>query len=396
MTRRAAAIVLAGFCAFINLYTPQAILPLIADSFGVDVLRTGLTVTASLVAVALVAPFAGAISDRVGRKRLIVGACVLLSVPTLLVAGAQSLEAMLVWRFLQGLTLPFIFTVTVAYLGEETEGAQSIRLAGIYSMGTILGGFGGRFIAGVVAEWAGWRAGFAVIGVFTLLAGLAVAVLLPAERRFQPQRGGIQAQLATWRDHFENPRLMATCVIGCFMLFSNVAIYTFVNIHLTAPPFSLSPALMGGVFAVYLVGVATTAAGTRLAVRFGRRATLVLAMAVAASGLLLTLVPVLACVVAGLALVSGGLLVVQSLSLGFIGVAVGHGRSAAVGMYVTTYYIGGALGGVVPALAWSLAGWAGVAWLVLPVLAGMAMLGWRFWPGMPSGTAASGGTATRG
>ena len=81
-------------------------------------------------------------------------------------------------------------------------------------------------------------------------------------------------------------------------------------------------------------------------------------------------------------MLSGGLLVVQTLSLGLIGATVSHGRSAAVGMYVTTYYVGGALGGVVPALAWGVAGWGGVVWLVLPVFGVMAGLGWRYWPGL--------------
>lgn len=381
MNRRSAAVALAGFTSFINLYTPQAVLPQIADSFGVDDAHTGQTVTAALVAVALVAPFAGAISDRVGRKVLIAGACLLLSVPTLLVATAQSLEALLVWRFLQGLLLPFIFTVTVAYLGEEVQGAEGLRLAGLYSIGCILGGFGGRFVAGIAAELAGWRAGFASISVFTLAAGLAVLVLLPRELRFRPQRGGVRAQLALWRDHLGNAPLMGTCAIGFLMLGSNVAVYTFVNLYLSAEPFLLGPAATGFVFAVYLVGAATTALATRLAIRFGRRTTLLLAAGLAACGLGLTLMPALAAVVAGLALVSGGLLAVQTLSLGFIGVAVTQGRSAAVGLYVTVYYVGGALGGVVPAPVWQAAGWPGVVVLVLPALACLAALGWRFWPG---------------
>jgi predicted MFS family arabinose efflux permease len=376
---RAAAVTLAGFTTFLNLYTPQPILPLIAEGLGVAEAATAATVTASLVAVALLAPFAGAISDRIGRKRLIAGACMVLAVPTLLAATAQSLEALLLWRFLQGLAMPFIFTVAVAYIGEETEGAEAIRLAGIYGVGTILGGFGGRAVAGLAAELAGWRAGFAVIGVFTLAAGLAVAVLLPAEQRFRAQLGGLRAHLATWRDHLGNARLMATCVIGFLMLFGNVAVYTFVTLHLAAPPFGLSPAAMAGVFAVYLVGAATTAGATALTVRFGRPVTVVLVAALAATGLVLTLVPSLVAIVAGLAMVSGGLLVVQNLSLGFLGVAVSQGRSAAVGMYVTTYYVGGALGGLVPAVAWQAAGWRGVVAVVLPAIVALGALGWRFW-----------------
>ena len=206
--------------------------------------------------------------------------------------------------------------------------------------------------------------------------------MLPAERRFRVQRGGMRGQLATWRGHLGNARLMATCGIGFLMLFSNVAIYTFVNLYLAAPPFALSPAAMGGVFAVYLVGAATTATAGRLVIRVGRRRTLMLVVGLAAAGLVLTLQPTLAAVVAGLAMVSGGLLVVQNMSIGFIAATVPQGRSAAVGMYVTTYYVGGALGGVVPALAWGVAGWAGVVWLVLPVFGAMALLGWRCWPAL--------------
>ncbi len=376
---RTAAVALAGLAAFLNLYTPQAILPLLAEAFALDAAATGRVVTASLVAVAMMAPLAGAASDRLGRKRLIAGACIALAVPTLLVATAQSLEAMLAWRFLQGLLLPFIFAVTVAYIGEEAEGAEGIRLAGVFGMGSIVGGFGGRLVAGVAAELAGWRAGFVAIAVFTLAAGLAIAVLLPAETRFRPQAGGLRGMLATWRGHLRNRRLLATCGIGFGMLFTNVAAYTFVNLHLAAPPFGLSPAQLGAVFAVYLVGVGTTAAASALAVRFGRRATLVLAVSLAASGLLLTLVASLAAVIAGLALMSGGLLVVQTLALGFIAATVPQGRSAAVGLYVTLYYIGGALGGVAPALVWAAAGWQGVVVLVLPVLAAMAALAHLFW-----------------
>jgi hypothetical protein len=80
-------------------------------------------------------------------------------------------------------------------------------------------------------------------------------------------------------------------------------------------------------------------------------------------------------------MLSGGLLMVQTLSLGFIGVAVTQGRSAAVGLYVTVYYVGGSLGGVLPAPVWQAAGWPGVVALVLPALALLAALGWRFWPG---------------
>ena len=61
---------------------------------------------------------------------------------------------------MQGLLLPFIFTVTVAYIGDEAEGSAGIRLVGDYALGTIFGGFAGQFLTGYAAAFAGWRFSF--------------------------------------------------------------------------------------------------------------------------------------------------------------------------------------------------------------------------------------------
>ena len=374
---RPAAVAVAGMANFLNLYTPQAVLPALAASFDMQAAGAGLAVTAPLIAVALVAPFAGAISDRIGRRVLIVGALFLLVVPTLLIATSPTMHILLLWRFLQGVLLPFIFAVCVAYIGDEIPGPAGIRAASLYSAGTIFGGFGGRFVAGLVAEWAGWRMGFVAVAGLTLAAAVFVAITLKPERTFRPVTGGLGGTLRAYGAHLRNRRLLATCAIGFGMLFSNVAVYSFVNFYLAAPPFSLSPAQLGGVFVVYLLGVFTTAMAARVAIRIGRIQTLALALGLAGCGMMLTLLPRTAWVIAGLAGLSGGLLVVQALCIGVIPVLVSGARSSAVGLYVTTYYVGGALGGFLPAFVWQSHGWPGVVALVCTVF--VAMLGLAVW-----------------
>lgn len=373
LDRVSLAVATAGICTFLNLYTPQAILPSIAAEFGVTPMQTGLTVTTSLLAVALVAPFAGAVSDRLGRKRLIVGACGAVMIPTILIAFSHGIQAMLVWRFVQGLILPFIFTVTVAYIGEELDGPGAIRAAGTYSSGAILGGFSGRFVAGLAADLAGWRVGFLAAAALTAIGGTLVALLLPRERKFRPARGGAMETLRGWREHATNRRLLGTCVVGFAMLFTVVGTFTFVNFRLAAPPFALSPGALGLVFTVYLVGVVTTPIATRMAVQFGRAPTAVAAAALSICGELVTLSSDLPLVIVGLTMASSGLFVAQALGHGFIAVAVPRNRSTAVGMYVCIYYIGGALGGVVPAGLWHALGWPGCVALFASVIAVLAV-----------------------
>ncbi|CAH2604277.1 MFS transporter [Rhodovastum atsumiense] len=379
LDRRSIGVAVAGATNFLNLYTPQAILPDIARDFGVSVGQTGWTITAPLLAVACVAPFAGTISDRLGRKTLIVTAAFAVIVPTLLVAAAPGLQAMVAWRFLQGLLLPFIFTVCIAYIGDECQGAAGVRAAGAYSVGTIFGGYAGRMICGLGTEFGGWRVGFLAVALVSLLGAAFVALVLPRERRFVPLEGGLRSALATYLSHLRTVRLLATCLIGMGMLFTNVGAYTYVNFYLAAPPFNLSPGVLGLVFTVYLVGMVTTSLSTRLTIRIGRRATLLLAVALDALGLVLTLVPHVGAVIAGLALMSGGLFVVQALSLGFIAATIRKAKSTAVGLYVTCYYVGGALGGVIPGGAWHHVGWPGVIAVLLAMAAAIATTGLLFW-----------------
>lgn len=379
MNRLNIAVFSAGFCTFINLYPTQALLPTLAKAFGTSLAHTGLTVTASLVAVALVAPFVGGISDAMGRYRLICGAAFLLAVPTLLAAIAPSLTILIACRFGQGLLLPFIFAVTVAYIAEECPGPDAIRATGIYSIGTIIGGFGGRFIAGWTAELIGWRASFVVLAALTLSAATIIAVCLPRERRFRPVQG-LRGSLRGFNDQLRNNQVMATCGIGFAVLFSTVAAFTYANFLLAAPPYNLGPAQLGTVFVVYLLAAIATPIAGRLALRIGRKNTVVIGGAITAAGLLLTLGSGLPIIILGLAFVAAGIFIEQVMSIGYVALAARQSRSTAVGLYVTCYYIGGSLGGVLPAGIWSHLGWPGCVALTLLVQAVALAIAWRVWP----------------
>ncbi len=375
---RGIGVVAAGFATFVNLYATQAVLPLLAREFAVPLPRTGLTVTAPLFAVALIAPFVGSISDRLGRKRLITVAAWLLAIPTALLALTPDFTTMVLLRFLQGLALPFIFAVTVAYIGDEAREAEGIRLAGTYSVGTIVGGFAGRFILGHVAALAGWRAGFVVIAVLTALAAAVVGLILPREQNFVAQRG-LGAALESLRAHLANRQLIATYAAGFAVLFSIVAAFTYANFLLAAPPYLFGPAALGNLFAVYLLAIISTPVATRLAVRIGRRGTFALAAVIGMSGMALTLVHGIGAIVAGLGLAIGGMFIEQVLAISYVGAAALRARSTAVGLYVTFYYVGGSLGGVAPAGLWHLAGWPGCVALVLIVQAMTLALVTAFW-----------------
>ena len=122
---RRIAVGFAAVGAFLHLYAPQAVLPMMAQEYGVGAADASLVITAGTFAVAATAPFTGAMSDVLGRKRVIVVAMALLIIPATMTALGSSFHQLVFWRFMHGLLLPPIFTVTIAYIGDEFPPAVS-------------------------------------------------------------------------------------------------------------------------------------------------------------------------------------------------------------------------------------------------------------------------------
>jgi len=379
------AVMLAGIAAFLNLYATQPLLPMLAHIFAASKAAVGMTVSAATIGVALSAPFCGLIAERVGRKRVIVTSTLLLTIPTLMAATAASLPVLIFWRFLQGLVMPGIFGVAIAYIAEEWPASNVASAMSLYVSATVLGGFLGRLIAGfaathtVVASIApSWRLGFLIIGACDLVFGVVIARWLPRDRKppITPARadGGVLR-------HLRNPRLMATYLVGFNVLFSLVAIFTYITFHLAAPPYLLTPAQLSSLFVVYLVGlIVTPLAGIGIG-RAGSRTMLIAAVLASMLGVSMTLLHSLPLILVGLVLCSSGVFVCQSASTSYIQTAAPPGgRSSAAGLYVACYYTGGTVSGVLPGFFWRFGGWASCVALVLVVQAvtiGVAAFGWR-------------------
>lgn len=373
--KRKAAVALAGFCAFLDLYAPQPMLPELARLFRTSAAATSLLVSVSTLAVALAAPLIGVLADRWGRKQVIVPATLLLSIPTLLAAFAGSFGQLLFWRFLQGVLTPGIFAVTVAYINEEWKQGVGAAMAA-YVTGTVLGGFTGRMSAALISMYWSWRWAFALLAALNLAGALAIRAWLPEGKRFLQSRRGSTSQIVS---HLRNPLLLATYAAGFGVLFTMTALFTYVNFYLAAPPFRLNTGQLGMIFGVYLIGAALTPAAGDWIDRLGHRKAIAIAACIGLAGSGLTLAPSLAGVMAGLTLGCTGVFIAQSSANSYLGTAAQEGKGAAVGLYVMFYYAGGSVGAFAPGLVWERFGWTGcVAWIAL-VQAAVLRLTWRYW-----------------
>ncbi|MBB4616869.1 MFS transporter [Sphingomonas abaci] len=372
------AMLFAGFSTFSLLYAVQPLLPLFARDYGLSAEGASLAVSLATGPLAIGILVAGVVSDRVGRRPLMVAAMFAAGLLTLAAAIAPGWYALLALRLLTGLALAGVPAVAMAYVSEEVDVASVGAAMGLYIGGSGLGGMGGRLVASLVADVADWRWALATVG----LAGLAMAEafrrLAPPSRRFVADDGGLAAVAGAVRPLFADPGLRLLYLEAFLVMGIFVTVFNYVGFHLLGPPYRLSQAAVGAIFLIYILGSASSAWFGALAGRVGRRQVFPVPVAVLLAGVALTAARPLVAVIAGIGIVTIGFFGAHSIASAWVGRRGAAARGQAAAWYLFFYYAGSSVLGSAGGFAWTRGGWSGVSLycggLALLALAGAAML----------------------
>ncbi|MBA2288169.1 MAG: MFS transporter, partial [Ktedonobacteraceae bacterium] len=292
------ALFLAPAFIFANMYTTQAILPVLSHDFQISAPTAGLTVSLLVLAVAVGSLFYGPLSDRVGRKRVMVSTSFLVIIPTLLCALAPNFATLVILRTIQGLLMPGLTSVAIPYVNEEFVGRDRGLAMGIYVSGLTLGGLFARVGSAALTGLYSWQISMLAFTLPTLIAALAMWRFLPEtnskmktrQGEAHPRPGDFLRQ--TLRDmwlHLHNRRLVGAFIIGFTLFFGFIGTFTYLPYYLTGPHFRLSTITLGLVYLLWLAGVLSPVAGS-IAGRIGSRRAIAFTMGLAACGLLTTLI----------------------------------------------------------------------------------------------------------
>lgn len=381
-----------GLATFAVLYCVQPLMPLFAATFHVSPAASSLALSATTGLLAPMLLVAGSISDAIGRKPLMVASILSSAALTLVLALATSWGMLLGLRAVQGITLSGLQAVAMAYIGEEVAPAALGGAMGLFVGGSGLGGMLGRIFAGLAADLGGWRTALAAVGAVSVLAGLVVWRALPPSRHFESRPLTVRASFSSLAAHLRDPALRRLFAIALLVMGAFVSVYNYIAFRLLAPPYSLSQAVVGSIFVVYLVGIASSAWLGRLADRRGRGAILRASLLAALAGLALTLARPLALVVAGLALFTLGFFGAHAVASGWVSRRARSARAQASALYLFAFYGGSSVIAPAVGLLWPGFGWNGVAaaaaalvLLAVAITPGQAAEGAAGLPPAPSG-----------
>lgn len=362
------AMLCAGFSAFALLYCLQPLMPELGRAFHLTPAESSWSLSVTTLALAASLVVSGALSDRIGRKKVMAAALAAAAVLTALAALAQTFTELLVLRALAGVALGGVPAVAMAYLSEEIEPASLGLSMGIYIGGTALGGTFGRVAASFISEHYSWRAALAVMGAAGLASAWEFWRSLPASRNFRNGKPGWSVLAAGLMAHLGDPGLRWLFVLGFLVMGVFVSMYNYISYRLLAAPFGLGQGTVGALSMLYLLGIASAMWAGRLADRIGRRNVLWLVVAAMFAGLLLTLSGSLAVIVAGTALFTLGFFASHSVAASWVGRRARSPQALASSLYLFFYYVGSSALGSGCGLLWSHAGWPGVVALLALVL----------------------------
>jgi YNFM family putative membrane transporter len=353
-----------GFSAFALLYCVQPLMPLLAHQFALTAAQSSLSLSVSTGALALSLLVSSAVSDRLGRKNVMVAALVVAALMTLVSAFAHTYPQLLVARALLGAALGGMPAIAMAYLSEEIEPGSLGLSMGLYISGSAFGGMLGRVVTSTLSDFLSWRVAMAVIGVAGVYASFEFWRSLPTSRHFQPSRGGLAGMAAGLRRHFADDGLpwlfaLAFLLMGCF-----VSAYNFIGFRLLAAPFGLRQGLVGAISFLYLLGIYSSVWAGRLADRLGRRKVLWATLSLMLAGLLLTLANHLLAIVAGMALYTFAFFASHSMTSSWVGRRAAAPQALASALYLFFYYLGSSAVGSLCGVLWARAGWPGVVALL--------------------------------
>lgn len=163
-------------------------LPTLRHQFGVSTASVSAVVTSYLVAMAVVMPASGWLGDRVGGKRLLLGALTLFTAASAACGLAGSLAALVAFRALQGTAAGVLIPVGMTMLYRTFPQAERIRATRLLMVPALLAPALGPVLGGVIVDGLSWRWIFYLnvpVGAAALAFG---AAFLPAHREHPPGR----------------------------------------------------------------------------------------------------------------------------------------------------------------------------------------------------------------
>ena len=155
--------------------------PSIADSLGIAHSEVGLTLSAYVATLGLAQLVGGPLSDRYGRRPILVGGLAIFAGAAVMVSLADSLSNMVLWRVIQGVGGAFCAVSVPAIVRDQVGGQEAARLFGLIGLIMFIAPAAAPSMGALMLALGDWHA------IFLVLAGYAVFLVFALNMALFPK-----------------------------------------------------------------------------------------------------------------------------------------------------------------------------------------------------------------
>ena len=165
------------------LLTTSTVLPQMQGAMSATQDEIAWGMTFNILATAIVTPMTGWLVSRFGSKRVMLCSIACFTLATLLCGMAQSLEALVLWRIVQGGTGAPVVPLSQSILLDTFPRRQHPMVLSIFGMAVAVAPVLGPVLGGYLAELYSWRWSFYMLGPVGILAVIGMQLTLPTDQR---------------------------------------------------------------------------------------------------------------------------------------------------------------------------------------------------------------------
>lgn len=336
-----------GLIVMSSMYLTIPLISVFSTSFNVSANEAAWTSTIFCVFFAMGCLVYGPLSDRYGRKKIILIGMGLLTVVSPAVGLFDNIGWIIALRAVQGLVAATFSPVALAYIMEMFPDTRKLTATGFLVTGFLMAGIIGQVISSFINQYLSWNYIFDIMGIGYFITVFLVMAFLPYDDIKRPKTSVLKA-INKMGSLFKIKSLVLTYAVDIMLLMSMMCMYTALGYYLSGPQFGLNTQEILYVRAVGIIGILFASTSGVLAKKFHFFNILIAGLIIAAISLIILglvsnviLLTVLSVIfVAGIAVATPNV-------IELIGQLGGNARGSALSIHTVILFIGAGIGPII-------------------------------------------------
>lgn len=228
-----------GIVVMSSLYVTVPLISYFTNFFKITSFEATLTSSVFCFFFAISSLFAGPLSEKFGRKKIIFIGLIFLSFFSILIGFCTNIYILIILRAFQGLSAATFSPVALSYVLEAFPNHKKITALGFISTSFLVAGILGQAFSRLIAYSMGWNYIFFILAIVYILTALLIHLFIPSLKATNPDES-ILENIKNIKKALAIKNLRFTYVNSFVLLFSFVAMYTILNSYLASPKFDLN------------------------------------------------------------------------------------------------------------------------------------------------------------